>query len=126
MKQLWLGILLLTVLLAAGLFSAFCVRWVQEPISLQLEQAAQAGFSENWEDAEKLSTAAQARWETYRNALASITDHRPMEEIDSLFGELESYQKAKDPVQFSSLCQRLSLLTKAVGEAHSLSWWNLL
>lgn len=126
MKQLWLSVLLLTVLLAAGLFSAFCVRWVQEPISSQLEQAAQAGFLENWEEAERLFHAAQARWETYRNALASITDHRPMEEIDSLFGELESYQKARDPVEFSSLCQRLSLLTRAVGEAHSLSWWNLL
>lgn len=126
MKQLLFAIFLLILLLAVGVATMLGVRWVQAPISAQLEQAAQAGFSEDWSEAEKLCSAAQARWETYRDALAAFTDHRPMEEIDGLFGELESYKNAKDPVLFSSLCRRLSLLTQAIGEAQALSWWSLL
>ena len=126
MKQIWFGALLLIALLLAGIVSSLGIRWVQDPIASQLEQAAQAGFCENWDRADTLCAAAHTRWETYRNALATVADHEPMEEIDSLFGELELYRRARDPVLFSGLCQRLCLLTRAVGEAHSLSWWNLL
>lgn len=126
MKQLWPGLLLLTLLLVAGIFSSLGVRWVQAPISSQLEQAAQAGFSQDWDQVEALSAAAQARWEAYRSALASIADHGPMEEIDGLFGELNIYKRAKDPVLFSSLCSRLSLLTRQIGESYALNWQNLL
>lgn len=126
MKHLIFSIALLLMLLAAGIFSSLRVQWVQEPIATQLEQAAQAGFSENWELAGSLFEKAQTRWNTYRNALATVTDHGPMEEIDSLFDELEFYRRAKDPVLFSSLCGRLSQLAEAVGESLRFSWWNLL
>ena len=126
MKQFWIGILFLAVLLVGGIVSCAGVRWVQEPIADQLTQAAQAGFSENWELAEDLLEKAKTRWETYRNALATISDHGPMEEIDSLFGELEIYRLAQNPTLFSGLCSRLSLLCRAIAESLSLSWWNLL
>ena len=126
MKQFWIAILFLAVLLVGGIVSCVGVRRVQEPIVNHLEQAAQAGFSENWELAEDLLEKAKTRWETYRNALATISDHGPMEEIDSLFGELEIYRLAQNPTLFAGLCSRLSLLCRAIAESLSLSWWNLL
>ena len=126
MKHLVFSISLLLALLALGIFTSLGVQWVQEPIADQLEQAANAGFAENWEMAGSLFEKAQDRWETYRNALATIADHGPMEEIDSLFDELEFYRQAKDPALFSSLCNRLSQLAEAIGESLSFSWWNLL
>lgn len=126
MKQVWIAVFFLAVLLLGGIVSCVGVRWVQEPIAQQLEQAAQAGFSENWELAEDLLEKAQTRWHAYRHALATISDHGPMEEIDSLFGELEFYRLAKDPTLFSGLCKRLSLLCRAISESLSISWWNLL
>jgi hypothetical protein len=126
MKQLWFGALLLIVLLLAGFASSVGIRWVQDPISSQLEQAAAAGFSEDWEQAEALFAAAQARWKTYRTLLSSISDHAPMDKIDGLFEELEIYKQARYPVLFSALCKQLSLLTRTIGEAHRLNWWNLL
>lgn len=126
MKQLWVSIFLLAALLAGGLLTSWGARQVQEPIALQLEQASQAGFREDWEQAEALCAAARTRWETYRNALAAIADHGPMEEIDSLFGELEVYRQAKDPALFSGLCTRLSMKARSIWESLSLSWWNLL
>ena len=126
MKPFTFPLLLLTVLLVGGIVSSYGVQWVQEPITQGLTQAAEAGFLENWDRAEALCDAARQRWEAYRHALAAVIDHEPMEEIDSLFGEMEVLRQAKDTVLFSSLCRRLSRLTDAIGDALSLSWWNLL
>lgn len=126
MKHLWIGALLLGCLLVTGAFSSYGVQTVQNRIITQLDQAAEAGFSENWEQADEFLAAAQGQWEKYREFLATMVDHEPMEQIDSLFGELEIYQKAKDPTLFTGLCQRLNQLAQAIRDAHKLSWWNLL
>ena len=126
MKHLWIGISLLLCLLVAGFFSSYGVQQVQKPLTAQLEQAAEASFREDWDRAEELFAAARTRWEQYRKFLAAFVEHEPMEQIDSLFRELALYQKAKDFVLFAGVCRRLSQLTEAIGEAHRLSWWNLL
>ena len=126
MKHLWFGSLLLCFLLALGAMVSYGVQQVQAPLTDQLEQAAEAGFSEDWVSADGFLTAARDQWEKYRTFLAAVVDHKPMEEIDSLFGELEFYQKARDSTLFSGVCQRLGQLTQAIGEAYRLSWWNLL
>lgn len=126
MKHLWFGALLLGCLLASGAVSSYGVQQTQSRIVSQLEQAAEAGFSENWEQAEKFLTAAQGQWEKCRHFLAAFLDHDPMDEIDSLFGELKIYQKAKDSTLFAGLCQRLNQLAQAIRDSHKLNWWNLL
>lgn len=126
MKHLWFGALLLGCLLVAGAFSSYGVQQVQEPLTEQLEQAAQAGFSEDWILAEKLFSAARARWEKFHNSLAAIVDHEPMEQIDGLFEELEIYKEARNATLFSGVCLRLSQMTQTIGEANRLNWWNLL
>ena len=126
MKPFAFPLLLLAALLIGGIVSSSWVRWVQEPITDGLELAAEAGALENWEQAKTLCDAARQRWEAYRHALAAVMDHRPMEEIDSLFGEMDFYRQAKNSALFSGICQRLSRMTQALGEALSFSWWNLL
>ena len=126
MKHLWISASLLLCLLLAGAFSSYGVQQAQKPLTSQLEQAADLGFGEDWAQAEAYFTAAQTRWETYRKFLAVFIDHEPMEEIDSLFGQTAFYIKAKDPVLFAGACNQLCQLAQAIGEAHRLSWWNLL
>ena len=126
MKHLWIGALLLCCLLVLGAVVSYGVQQVQKPLTAQLEQAAEAGFGEDWTNAEGFLTAARDQWEKYRNFLAAVVDHKPMEEIDSLFGEVEVYQKIKDSTLFAGTCQKLGQLTQAIGEAYRLSWWNLL
>lgn len=126
MKHLWIGISLLVCLLAAGAISSYGVQQAQKPLTAQLEQAADTGFRGDWEQAEAFFNAAQTHWEKHRKFLAALTDHEPMEEIDSLFGQTKFYIKAQDPVLFAGVCNRLSQLTQAIGEAYRLSWWNLL
>lgn len=126
MKHLWIGVWLLAGLLVAGGVSSYGVQQAQEAVTAQLEQAAEAGLREEWDQAERFFAAAQARWEKYRKFLAAFVEHGPMEEVDSLFGELEQYQKGENALLFAGTCRRLSQMTQAIGEAHRLSWWNLL
>ena len=126
MKHLWIGALLLCCLLVLGAVVSYGVQQVQKPLTAQLEQAAMAGFEGDWSGAEDSLNAARDRWEKYRKFLAAVVDHKPMEEIDSLFGELEFYQKARNSTLFAGTCQKLGQLTQSIGESYRLNWWNLL
>ena len=53
-------------------------------------------------------------------------DHAPMDEIDSLFAQMEVYAQARDSLHFGSYCARLAELITAVSDAHQLNWWNFL
>ena len=55
---------------------------------------------------------------------AQAADHQPMEDVDSLFARLPAY--GEDPTEFSACCRELARRVRAVYEAHSLTWWNLL
>ena len=47
-----------------------------------------------------------------------------MEDVDSLFARLPAY--GEDAVEFSACCRELARRVRAMYEAHSLTWWNLL
>ena len=69
---------------------------------------------------------AQEKWQQQWHSVAALADHAPMDEIDGLFAQMETYSKAGAAVDAAACCARLSKLVAAVGEAHSLNWWNLL
>lgn len=126
MKRLWIGIGLMTAFLVLGIFSTVSMTRIHEPISHCLERASQAALDGRFADAAALARDARLQWQEHRKCTAALADHTPMEEIDSLFAELEVYIQMDEPVHFAACCARLSTLTQAVGEAHSVSWWNLL
>ena len=126
MKRLWVGVGLLLFLLGIGVFTAVSMRRVHAPVSELLAQASQAAMEEDWESAASLSGEAESKWQNHWRATASVADHEPMEEIDSLFAELKVYLQTREDVHFAACCQNLSKLTKAVGEAHAINWWNLM
>lgn len=126
MKRLWIGVLILFLLLGAGIGITVFADHVHTGISDTLGQAADAALTGDWYTATELSSAARDRWDTYRKITAAIADHEPMEEIDSLFSQLEVYEKAKQAISFSACCEALSIFTKAIGESQSVSWWSLL
>lgn len=126
MKRLWVGVLILLLLLGAGIGITVFADHVHTGISDTLVQAADAALAGDWDAATTLSAAARNRWNTYRNITASIADHEPMEEIDSLFSQLEVYETTRQALSFSACCEALSVFTKAIGESQSVSWWSLL
>lgn len=126
MKRFWLGVAILTLLLSFGIAATLGADRVCNPVVSALEAAATAIQEENWEQADLCTKQARQRWEQYRSALAALSDHTPMEEVDAQFRALEIYARQKDQIRFADCCARLSSLTGAIAEAQSIIWWNLL
>ena len=126
MNRFWLGVGILLVLLAAGIWITAISGSTHDAISALLEDAADASTTGEWEEAALLFYQAQQQWQRSRAGTAAITDHAPMEEIDRFFTQAEVYLRQHYQTDFSAFCKALSVLTKAVGEAQDLSWWSLL
>ena len=126
MKRFWVGTAVLITLLAAGIAATCLVGRTHNAIADTLQAASQKAIMGSWQEAYTLYSSAKSRWERYRQGTASVTDHTPMEEIDSLFSQADVYLKLKDPGAFSACCASLGVLTRAVGEAQAVNWWSLL
>ena len=126
MRRLWIGFGVLAALLALGAAVSWGMDVVHRPAARQLEQAADAALAGNWQEAQRHADGAQSRWQRYRKFTASVADHTPMEEIESLFARVHICSAARDTVEFAASCAELSQKLLAMGEAHRLTWENLL
>lgn len=126
MKRLWLGVGILAVLVSLGVASTVGVGRVCEPLSQNLASAADQVQAGKWEQAVTLSQQSRARWERWHHIIAALTDHEPMDEVDSLFAALEIYARENDRIRFADCCARLSALIEAIGEAQAVYWWSIL
>ncbi len=126
MKRLWNGAALLVLFLAAGIFSTFATQRFHQGLSRQLEATASAAMAEDWEQTALLLHQCRSRWIRYRNFVAAVASHEPIEEIDSLYDQLEIYFYRRDSQGFALCCAALRHKTRALGEAQSINWWNLL
>lgn len=120
------GLGLLLALLLLGIVSARAMVAALDPMAEEMEQAGAAAFREDWEKAEEISGRVKGEWEKRFPFFASLSDHEPMENINGLFAQLEVYRQSRDHRNFAAVCAQLSQNLKAMGEAHSLKWWNLL
>lgn len=109
MKRLWVGIILLLILLAGTM----AVTVAMDRIYAPMVEALEAGDLE----------AAEERYGRWRDLTAAFADHGPMEEMDALFARAEI---CKDDQERKALCAELAQRAKAMSNAHSPTWWNLL
>ena len=126
MKRGIIGFALLAALLAGGIGSSWAmVRW-HRPLEVQMNRAAECALALDWPQAEQLHRQTQDQWQTRWHMAAAFADHGPMEEIDSLFAQLEVYEQCRDPLGYSALCRELAQELAAMADAHIPNWWNLL
>ena len=123
MGRFLIGVGLLALLLGLGLYSAYAVDASHEPIAQALEQAAR---TQDPQQAEMLLQQVQQKWEHHWHGTAVLSDHGPMDEIDSLFAQAQAYAEAGQMGDFSALCLRLSQLIRATADEHQPTWWNFL
>ncbi len=126
MKRLYIGICVLALLLAIGLFISFAMNRMYAPITTLLEDAVAATLREDFSNAKEKAEKAKALWETYKNATATVADHTPMEDIDHLFAEMDIYAKTEELPHFAACCAQLAVMIGDMGDAHKLNLWNLL
>ena len=122
MKRLMIGVCVLTVLLIAGIGVSTLFCHAHQPTARLLEEAGAAAAAGDWSSAQALSRQARQRWDAHHHLTAAFADHGPMDEIDSLFAQLEASARS----DFAALCARLAALTRAMTESHSLHWWTVL
>ena len=126
MKRMWMGIALLLFLIALGIFVTISSDSLHTQIARPLEDAVAQAEKGNWEEAQRSFHRAYSCWQQQHNFVAAVTDHEPMEKIDSLFHQLMPVLEEKERISFSSGCRGLTVLVRAVGEAHAINWWTLL
>lgn len=126
MGRFWVGVGLLVLFLALGVWVACTMDDVHQNIAQTLDQASAQTVSGNLDAGQALVRQARSDWEAHWNRTASVADHAPMDEIDALFAQLEVYGQTGQAGNFAAYCAHLAKLVAAVGEAHSLTWWNLM
>ena len=126
MKRFLLGVAILGVFLGLGLWTGYAMEQLHVDISQTLEQAAAQVLDGQTEQGVSLARQAHTQWQDNWHMTAFLADHAPMDEIDALFAQALFYADTGNAEDFASHCTRLSMLVEAVGEAHALSWWNLL
>ena len=117
---------LLAALLLFGLLTSWYMGRQHRTISRELEESGWMALSGQWSDAREKAREVKSAWEKNRQLRAALADHTPMEEIDQLFEELTVYAAAGERTEFARCCAGLSVRIRAVGEAHRLTWWNVL
>ena len=124
-RRFWYGLGILIFFLVLGLLTAWGMEAMHEPVTGQLEQAAQVALAGDMEQGALLAKKAQAGWEKHRDLTAAAADHGPMEEIDACFAQLEIYCRMKEETAFAAACGETARKAEAMGEAHGLKWENV-
>lgn len=126
MGKFWLGAGLLAALLLGSLWLGGKMTDTHEQLAKTLESAADTATAGDVDAALRIAQETRDQWQRIWHKVAAVADHAPMDEIDSLFAQLQIYGDLGAQAEFAACCSRVAQLLQAVGEAHALSWWNLL
>lgn len=126
MNRIWFGAALLAVLLLLGFGSSTWMEKTHFSQAADLSRAAELALEGNWTGAENFAGAARREWNKRRPFVAALSDHGPMDQIEGLFAQLETFAAAQDTVSYSSTCVFLASQLEALGKSHSFNLQNFL
>ena len=125
MSRFRIGAGLLVLLLVVCVWSQLRMSQIQKPIAAEVAQAEDYAAREDWPAAAAAVSEAKAAWEENHTFVASLADHQPMEDIESLFAMLEAYAEERDGTEFRAACQDLTRRILAVKEAHEFNFGSI-
>lgn len=120
------GPVILVMLLLAGMLSAWYLNRQHTAMAEAMEDSSWMALSGQWENAGELAMSVRQDWEKDWRLRAVMTDHSPMEEIDTLFRELTVYEAAGERTEFARSCAVLAEKLKSIASSGGFSWWNVL
>ena len=120
------GPAILVLLLLAGMLAAWYLNRHHTAMAEKMEDSSWMALSGQWENAGELAMSVRRDWEKGWRLRAVVTDHSPMEEIDSLFWELTVYEAAGERMEFARICSILAEKLRSIAAAGGFSWWNVL
>lgn len=125
-KRFYLGLIILAILLGLGTGTAWCMERMHAPVEQLLTSAARLAGEGRLEEALPLAQKAYDRWQQYHSITASLADHAPMDDTDTLFEEMLVYGDMEEVPHFVACCRQLTIMTEAMYDAHAFSLKNLL
>lgn len=125
-KRFYFGVGILALFLVLGLLTMKYMDKTNAGVVQTLEQAAQAAQAGDIARGRELADTARQRWKDGRRTVAAMADHKPMDEIDALFAQMEQYAVTGSEANFGACCARLAERIRSVADDHSLTWWNIL
>lgn len=125
-KRFYLGCAILVVLLGLGIGAALGMKAIHRPVEDLLSQAAELAMAENMDTALPLAQKAYDRWQKRHSLTASLADHSPMDDTDTLFQEMLVYGELGEIPHFAACCRELTFMVEAMYDAHAFSLKNLL
>ena len=125
-KRFYLGCIILIVLLGLGIGAALGMKAIHQPVENHLRQAAAFAMDENMNAALPLAQKAYHRWQKLHSITASLADHTPMDDTDTLFQEMLVYGQMGEVPHFAACCRELTFMVEAMYDAHAFSLKNLL
>ena len=126
MKQSWIGLGILILLLGSSLLVTWTMDRLHTPVAENLDQAAECALLGDWVNADRFFRQARQGWEKWKGLRSCFADHTPLEEIQCAFDLLAVYGLFQEDAAFSAECRAQARRVEAVGEAHGLNWWNVL
>jgi len=126
MNRIRFGAALLAVLLISGILVARNMSSRTEEIAGQLDTAARQALEGELPAAVETARQAEKNWQARWAIHAAVADHDPMEQVDAGFAQLQIYGESGEGFSFAALCAGLAQQIRAIGEAGSASWRNIL
>lgn len=124
--RFWIGIVLLICLLATGLWVSFTLTSSQEEMAQLAQQAEDYAHNGHMQQSQQSAQQAYSLWQQRFQALAAIADHEPLDEVEAQFRQLLAFVEEQDTEEFVASCARLIAGIRAIAQAHTLTWWNIL
>ena len=125
-KRFYLGCVILAVLLGLSIGAALGMKAAHHPVKDLLDQAAQLAMEEHMDAALPLAQSAYDQWQKRHSLTASLADHSPMDDTDTLFQEMLVYGELGEIPHFAACCRELTFMVEAMYDAHAFSLKNLL
>ena len=124
--RIGLGLGLLSLFLALGVWAMVWTDRVTGPVAVDLERAALLVEQGEPEQGKVLALRAGQQWDSRWKGLASLLDHNAIDDVDEGFARIRWYAATGDYGRMGASCAGLSRLVLAAGDDHRFTWWDLL
>jgi len=126
MKQFWLSLGLLLVMLVSALGNALYLNGLAGFITGQLEAAQEMAQRNAWEQAEAITHDCFDRWEERRAYLHIVSRHADTDEILRSFRAVMQYLQLEEMDQYAAENRKLITNIELLAEMEQPDWLNVL
>ncbi len=126
MKSFWAAVVIAVLLIGGGILFNMNIDSVTEELSEKEEKITELIEKENFDGAKKEIDNLKKYIDDKMIVLASVVDHKNIDEIELCVAEMEGYTKEKSKVEAITKCKKLEHLINHLPINYSVTLQNIL